>query len=74
VANCGQLRYDLSLNGHPGAHLLIKKTHFENGKGLYLSISVPELLYQITFPFENDTPQGMHYAVSIMHNALCIMQ
>ena len=44
-------------------------------------ISVPESLYQITFPIENDTPQGMHYAVYIMqyalcskHYALCIMQ
>ena len=46
-----------------------KNAHFENKKRTELTFSVPESLYQITFPLENDTPQGMHWAVSIMHNA-----
>ena len=57
----------------------IDKTHILKTKKGH--ISVPESLYQITFPIENDTPQGMHYAVYIMqyalcskHYALCIMQ
>ena len=47
----------------------IDKTHILKTKKGH--ISVPESLYQITFPIENDTPQGMHYAVYIMQYALC---